>query len=46
MEKKIEDIKIMEEDIENVISNISCIDKIIYGKEETKIFFDESKQKK
>ena len=46
LEKKIEDIKIMEEDIENVISNISCIDKIIYGKEETKIFFDESKQKK
>ena len=38
LEKKIEEIKIIEEDIENVISNIGKVDKIIYG-DETKILF-------
>ena len=39
LEKKIEEIKIIEDDIENVISNSVKIDKIIYGSEETKIVF-------
>ena len=39
LEKKIEEIKIIEEDIENVISNIGKVDKIIYGDKETKILF-------
>ena len=39
LEKKIEEIKIVEDDIENVISNIAKVDKIIYGEEETKILF-------
>ena len=36
---KIEDIKNTEDDINNIISNLSSIDKIIYGPEETKVIF-------
>ena len=39
LEKKIEEITIFEDDIENIISNAGKIDKIIYGTEETKITF-------
>ena len=41
--KKIEEIKIIEDDIENAISNLTKIDKIIYGPEETKIIFHKQK---
>ena len=40
LEKKIENIKEIEDDIENIISNITKVDKIIYGPEETKIMFN------
>ena len=43
LDKKIEDIKIIEDDIDNVISNLTKIDKIIYGAEETKIIFQKQK---
>ena len=36
---KIEQIKNTEEDIDNIISNLNSIDKIIYGPEETKAIF-------
>jgi len=36
---KIEEIKNTEDDINNIISNLSSIDKIIYGPEETKVIF-------
>ena len=36
---KIERIKNTEEDIDNIISNLNSIDKIIYGPEETKAIF-------
>ena len=39
LEKKIDEIKILEDDIDNVVFNISKVDKIIYGAEETKVFF-------
>ena len=39
LNEKIEQIKITEEDIENIISNLNSIDKIIYGPEETKVVF-------
>ena len=39
LNEKIEQIKITEEDIENIISNLNSIDKIIYGPEETKVIF-------
>ena len=43
LDKKIEEIKIIEDDIENAISNLTKIDKIIYGPEETKIIFHKQK---
>ena len=39
LEKKIDEIKILEDDIDNVVFNVSKVDKIIYGAEETKVFF-------
>ena len=36
---KIEQIKNTEEDIDNIVSNLNSIDKIIYGPEETKTIF-------
>ena len=36
---KIEEIKNTEDDINNIISNLSSIDKIVYGPEETKVIF-------
>ena len=39
LDDKIEQIKNTEEDIENIVSNLSSIDKIIYGPEETKVIF-------
>ena len=38
-EDKIEQIKGTEEDIDNIVSNLNSIDKIIYGPEETKVIF-------
>ena len=38
-EDKIEQIKDTEEDIDNIVSNLNSIDKIIYGPEETKVIF-------
>ena len=39
LEKKIDEIKVLEDDIDNVVFNVSKVDKIIYGAEETKVFF-------
>ena len=39
LDKKIEEIKNLEEDIDNIVFNISKVDKIIYGPEETKVIF-------
>ena len=36
---KIEEIKNTEDDINNIISNLTSIDKIVYGPEETKVIF-------
>ena len=36
---KIEEIKNTEDDINNIITNLSSIDKIVYGPEETKVIF-------
>ena len=36
---KIEEIKNTEDEINNIISNLSSIDKIVYGPEETKVIF-------
>ena len=38
-EDKIKQIKDTEEDIDNIMSNLNSIDKIIYGPEETKVIF-------
>ncbi len=40
LEKKIESLKEIEDDIENIISNITKVDKIIFGTEETKVLFN------
>jgi len=39
LQKKIDEIKNLEEDIDNIVFNISKVDKIIYGPEETKFIF-------
>ena len=39
LDEKIEQIKNTEDDIENIVSNMRSIDKIIYGPEETKVLF-------
>ena len=39
LNQKYEEIKNVQDDIDNVISNISKVDKIIFGEEETKILF-------
>ena len=46
LEKKIEEIKVIEDDIENIVCNIAKVNKIIYGAEETKIFFKSEKDEK
>ena len=39
LEDKMQQIKTTEEDLDNVVSNLNSIDKIIYGPDETKIIF-------
>ena len=39
LDGKIDQIKNTEDDIENIVSNMRSIDKIIYGPEETKVLF-------
>ena len=39
LDDKIDQIKNTEDDIENIVSNMRSIDKIIYGPEETKVLF-------
>ena len=43
LEKKIDEIKGIEDDIDNIVFNISKVDKIIYGPEETKVIFKKDK---
>ena len=43
LEKKIDEIKILEDDIDNIVFNISKVEKIIYGPEETKVIFKKDK---
>ena len=39
LEDKIQQINTSQEDMDNILSNLNSIDKIIYGPEETKIIF-------
>ena len=41
--KKIGEIKVLEDDIDNIVFNIVKVDKIIYGPEETKVIFKKDK---
>ena len=43
LKKKIDEIRVLEDDIDNIVFNISKVDKIIYGPEETKVIFKKEK---